>query len=1144
MVTKASFSHAIKNRSLSGSLLLLIMVMVAVLWKYDDNLVNQTQHSITQQLSNALTLQKETFKNEIKIYRNYINFLVDTPPIQGISRAQRNQGVDPKDSTTTEQWKTRLSMIFSSMMYTYGEINQLRLLDGQTGDELVRADRYGGLVSVQPAAKLQNKAHRDYFSQTVKLKERRIYASQIDLNREHGEIIYPLEPTLRVATPIYNENNELFAVLVANLDAQVLLDKLKNVLPLNVLSNVLTPDGHFIYHPNEALRFTKDLNANITWQSHFQQKPWLIDDVFVASSNNMNYLAMKTDLFVSSNSESGEIHGVSLIPYAHYEEALFTKRFNAYSLIFMVVVIFTLGLLALWAYFINNRQLLETRAQLADIINGASDGIIGFNNQLEITSHNIAAKKLFTELQGVSGATYQLLKRYIPEDYFHSTLYSVSHKLPPEVLEIQTDVGGEMRDICITASPIHSVEDHLIGFALFATDTTEQNKAKTEVVKINESLEAQVEQRTLELDLAKRRAEESSNVKSAFISSVSHEMRTPLNGILGTLELVKRDALNQQQSNYLEMMSTSAKTLLRLINDVLDLSKIEAGKLDIDSQPFNPIHLIEHVTKSVGITAHQKHLQYLLDITGVRYLSITGDAVRLKQVLYNLISNAIKFTSKGGVYINVRTRDETERLWLDVSIKDTGVGIAKKHYQRLFEAFSQETKHVSSEFGGTGLGLSICKQLCELMGGSIKFQSVKGTGSTFSFSIPYPRCDAKPLYVRPILNDKKIFLAAKTVQEEHYWKKVLTLFGALICDLNQAEVWLVDYGSEFGQNLSTAPNLDKKACFIFDPITDPSPPKYALAAISKPVSYIDVLMAFNKQDTLALFEIEEAQVKSPKFVSELSALNGQTVIVVDDNQINLEVAKGILNAQNINSILVNSGQALLEKLNCLAEEKTQILAILMDCNMPIMDGFAATAAVRSGEGSALYKSLPIVALTASAMEGVEERCKSVGMNDYATKPIDAHKLFNILIKYSDMEPHTEQVNSVKDESSDIRDIALKDTNLPSLDSASALSRLMEDQCLYTKICELFKESASARLAEMTEAIERVDHEKIKQAAHALKGQAGDVGAKRLHYLSDQLEIAAKDRAQSNTHSQIHDAIQTELHHVFNLIDSQILNVAS
>ncbi|CAH9063699.1 Sensor histidine kinase RcsC [Pseudoalteromonas sp. CIP111854] len=1134
----------IKRVPLSSCLIILIIIMVSVVWVYDRNIKKQAQNTVAKQLAELLVEQQEVFENEVKIYRNYINFLVDTPPIQGISRAQRNQGIDPKDGTKTELWKNRLAMIFSSMMYTYGEINQLRLLDGKSGDELVRTDRYGGLVAVQPHTKLQNKFHRDYFTQALKLTERRIYASQIDLNKEHGKIVYPLEPTLRIAMPAYNEHNELFAVLVANINAQVLLDKLKHVLPIGMQVNLLTPDGHFIYHPNEALRFSKDLNPQENWQSYYSEQPWLVKNVSIVSSESMDYLTQRAELFASSNSDTGRVIGVSLIPYAQYEEALQYKRLSAYSLIFIIAIIFTLGLLAFWAYFRNNQQLLEARSQLADIINGASDGIIGFNNELKITSHNHAAEQFFTELKDITNASYKRLNRYIPENYLHATLYNVSNRLPLEDLEIKVALENKDLDLHLTASPIHSVDGQLLGFAMFVTDITEQNKVRTEIVKINASLEAKVEQRTLELALAKGRAEESSKVKSAFISSISHEMRTPLNGILGTLDLVRREALSQQQSNYLDMMSTSAKTLLSLINDVLDLSKIEAGKLEMDRQPFNPIQMLEHVASSVGIKAQQKHLEYLLDVTDVRYLTLEGDAGRLKQVLYNLISNAIKFTSYGGVFIYAKTKEDDKQVWLEVSVKDTGVGIAKNNFNRLFEAFSQETQSVSNEYGGTGLGLSICKQLCELMGGNIQFQSEKDKGSTFSFNIPYARRNSKKLNLIPILDGKKIFLAAKTKPEETYWKKIIELFGASICDLDHADFWLIDFGSELGQNLSTGPSIGKKACFIYDPITDPTPPKCALATISKPVRYIDVLAAFNKADTLTLFGLANTHGESKNFASRFSLLKGHTVIIVDDNQINLEVAKGVLSAHHITSILVHSGHELLEKLKGYALEQLEVLAILMDCNMPVMTGYEATAAVRSGEGGEFYKSVPIIALTASAMHGEAERCKSVGMNDYVTKPIDAERLFSTLSNYVDKAASVKASQSIQLSNSPDRDNKYQaPVDIPSLDSTAALARLMHDKDLYTKICQLFKESANARLTELTDAIEQVDEQGVKQAAHALKGQAGDVGAKRLHHLTNQLEISAQDKEQSETHRALYVDIKIELEQVCAQIDLEVINTA-
>ncbi|CAM4128938.1 ATP-binding protein [Pseudoalteromonas byunsanensis] len=1156
MTSEHIFSLFKKGMSLWASLFTLLLIMLVVTLYFDGNIERKTQIKVEQELTELLESKKRLLNREVQKYRNYINFLIETPPIQGISRAQRNQGIDPKDSTTTELWRNRLAQIFSSMMYTYADIDQLRLIDSQTGDELVRTDRYGGLVSVRPHSKLQNKAHRHYFTETIKLKERRIYVSQIDLNREHGEIVYPLKPTIRLAAPVYNEQNELFSVLVVNIDAQLLLDKLKQLSLASAQFILLNSTGHFIYHPDEAMRFSKDLASQQTWQSNYAAQPWSDSSMLSVTqkTSNLEFMAKRTDLFVASNSESGQINGVTMLPMAQYEEYLLQNRLSVYSLMLIVGIIFMLGLLALWVYFRNNQQLLEARSQLADIINGASDGIIGFNEQLGIISHNAAAERIFPELKTSTDKSYKVLKRHIPEDYIHSTLYNVMHRRGLQTFEIHADLLGESRDLELSASPIRSADGNLLGFALFVADVTEQNKAKAEIVKMNASLELQVEQRTLELDIAKRKAEESSKVKSAFISSISHEMRTPLNGILGTLELVRREPLSQQQGNYLDMMSTSAKTLMRLINDVLDLSKIEAGKLEVSARPFNPLELLEHVTSSVSVKAQQKGIDYMLDAVDVMYLSVTGDGGRLKQVLYNLISNAIKFTHTGGVFVYAKTKELDEKVWLEVEVRDTGIGIAKQSHSQLFQSFSQESPETSSEYGGTGLGLSICKQLCELMGGEIYFTSEKGKGSSFCFSIPFALSDAKKLVIEPVLADKKIYIAAKTQEEEAYFKKFLSLYGAHICDLNQADLWLVDVGIELGQNLANASGANKKACFVYDPVNDPMPVNKGLVVLSKPVRYSDVLASINREGTLKIFgHTGMSCFDSEAYGEQFDSLEGLTVVVVDDNQINLEVARGILNAHNVVSLLVHSGQELIQKLNSLAAQQVQILAILMDCNMPVMDGYETTVAVRSGLAGQLYQSVPIIALTASTMQGEMQRCKAAGMNDYISKPIDSLTLFTTLLKYKDAQANintqtntntqiNKQPNSSINKEND--SVLLENESMKVLDREAALERLMNDESLYVKICELFTQSANARFRELTEAVEAVNLERIKQAAHAIKGQAGDVGAKRLHHWANSLEHAANDAEQSEVCRELYLKVQTELEQVCIQIENQVLNAAS
>ncbi|GFD99081.1 hypothetical protein KUL156_16740 [Alteromonas sp. KUL156] len=385
----------------------------------------------------------------------------------------------------------------------------------------------------------------------------------------------------------------------------------------------------------------------------------------------------------------------------------------------------------------------------------------------------------------------------------------------------------------------------------------------------------QQRQTEIYLQEAREKAEESARLKSSFLASMSHEIRTPIHGISGVLQLLASSELSEEQKHYLSLAKFSIQGLLHIVNDILDFSKIEAGQLQIEQSPFDILESLENLQRQYAIMCQEKGLElhFHFDLQGFHV--VRGDDVRFRQILSNLLGNAVKFTDKG--YIEVTTsikQNADDTLTLLCRVKDTGIGIAQDQQKKIFDVFTQEDLSTTRKFGGTGLGLSISKQLCELMGGEIKLDSIKGQGSTFSFSVELEKAD----------------------------EDLLTT------------------------SYSTATHKQEKG------------KKYK-------------------------------------------------VLIVEDNDINQIIVKQHLSHHT--TLSAKSGR---EALDALRKMKVTFDVILMDCQMPEMDGFEATKRIREGEAGARYADVPIIALTANAMKGDKERCVSAGMDDYLSKPFDAEDL--------------------------------------------------------------------------------------------------------------------------------------------------------
>ncbi len=676
-------------------------------------------------------------------------------------------------------------------------------------------------------------------------------------------------------------------------------------------------------------------------------------------------------------------------------------------------------------------------------------------------------------------------------------------------------------------------------------EIVERKRVEQELRKIHNELETRVEERTqelktanIELQKAKKTADESTKAKSSFLANMSHEIRTPMNAIIGMSDLAKNpDLTPKQRLEYVSIINSSAKSLLGIINEILDFSKIEAGKLDIESIPFQLRDIINNVTDLFIDDLRKKHLELVIDIAPDVPTELVGDPLRLQQVIVNLTSNAVKFTEKGEVCIIIQTMEQTDKdVTLYFGVKDTGIGIDKKNQQTLFEAFAQADSSTTRKYGGTGLGLAICHKILSMMHGKITVESMPGKGSLFSFVIRLKK--GIPIKDRhhqfpPALKGMKILVAETNPSTQHVLNQMLVSFEfhphvtdsaqkalSLLAQQDPSQPFdllIADNDLPDMDGKSLAEKVQKSTLSEKIPVilmgTCPTPGKNYLSSSEKffrflekpvrPSHLLDTIMeSFGHQ---ALFSSRSDLQNVYNYASDAR------VLLAEDNPINQMVAVEILTLAGMHVQTAVNGLEAMEKI------KTQDFdVVLMDVQMPQMDGLEATARIRSDLGR---KDLPIIAMTAHAMRGDREKCIAAGMDDYISKPIDRLKLYKVLKKYipdvavvSDPPKPPLPMNHA-------RMIQMETIRSAGIDVDEGMARMGCSLERYTDILNRFCRDLAPVPARIKDLVCQNNLKQAREENHSLKGSAGNLAAKDLFAASQSLEkaIDAKNADQINNY---------------------------
>jgi two-component system sensor histidine kinase/response regulator len=760
------------------------------------------------------------------------------------------------------------------------------------------------------------------------------------------------------------------------------------------------------------------------------------------------------------------------------------------------------------------------RAHLAAVVDSADDAILSKSLDGRILSWNKGAEKLYGYTPAeIVGKSVSLL---VPEDRAGEVPWFLERITQGTTIDqhyetVRVTKDGRRVPVSLAISPIHDLDGNVVGASSIARDISALKRAEQEVA------------------VARDRAVETSRLKSEFVANMSHEIRTPLNGVIGMTSLLLDTELSSEQRECADAVRNSGESLLTVINDILDFSKIESGQMDFEIMDFELRGAIDDAVDLVAERAYSKGLELVTFMEDNVPIGVRGDPGRLRQVLINLIGNAVKFTTDGEIVTGVRVAEEDDDSFvLGFEIRDTGIGIHPEVQARLFKSFSQADASSTRVYGGTGLGLAICKQLVELMGGDIGVTSEPGKGSRFWFTVRLdksskgggswparsPALAGLPILVvddnatnRTVL-ERTLLSWDMTPALAENGARALEMLREAAARQEPYAVALLDFrmpgmnGIELARQIKTDPATKHVRLIMLTSAGQRSEASAAAevgidAYLTKPVrhsSLHDRLVTIMESDSSITSASDSSRAPEDKVTSRPpsnseSGLHGR-VLVVEDNAVNQRVAVRMLERIGYRADVAANGREAVETL-C----RIPYAAVLMDCQMPEMDGYEATSRIRKMEG--VVSKTPIIAMTAEAMKGDEDRARTAGMDDYVPKPVRREQLAAVLERW------VLPVRSRSGRASEFPSSAAAAEPVLDPETLASLEELDQGEPgeAGELVTELLENAASA-LEELRRSVALGDAEKIRLSAHALQGSIGAVGARRVARMCAEMQVLA------------------------------------